>query len=247
MSSIRQTQSWLRDIFLILKKTKNHSLVIGYTYLFIFLVLPSLPLIQFLSPIVIILWPVAVVQIINFYRSPDNKKISIFKLDSQIKKSIPQLLRIGLITFFYALVISTFLSPQMQSIVEQANAGDSVSDAAVFLKLIVKLFLFMLPLFAATWFSPMIVVYRGEGVFKALKSSIAAILIFIIPLLLTWVSMIVIFAVLIYVFQNFLLLFGLSQAAYIAISTIIIFSLTAVYIAALFIFQFLGYKQIFKL
>ncbi|MEK9685817.1 MAG: hypothetical protein VW259_00700 [Methylophilaceae bacterium] len=247
MSSIRQTQSWLRDIFLILKKTKNHSLVIGYTYLFIFLVLPSLPLIQFLSPIVIILWPVAVVQIINFYRSSDNKKISIFKLDSQIKKSIPQLLRIGLITFFYALVISTFLSPQMQSIVEQANAGDSVLDAAVFLKLIVKLFLFMLPLFAATWFSPMIVVYRGEGVFKALKSSIAAILIFIIPLLLTWVSMIVIFAVLIYVFQNFLLLFGLSQAAYIAISTIIIFSLTAVYIAALFIFQFLGYKQIFKL
>ena len=247
MSSIRQTQSWLKDIFLILKKTKNHSLVIGYTYLFIFLVLPSLPLIQFLSPIVIILWPVAVVQIINFYRSPDNKKISIFKLDSQLKKSIPQLLRIGLITFFYALVISTFLSPQMQSIVEQANAGDSVLDAAVFLKLILKLFLFMLPLFAATWFSPMIVVYRGEGVFKALKSSIAAILIFIIPLLLTWVSMIVIFAVLIYVFQNFLLLFGLSQAAYIAISTIIIFSLTAVYIAALFIFQFLGYKQIFKL
>ncbi len=247
MSSIRQTQSWLRDIFLILKKTKNHSLVIGYTYLFIFLVLPSLPLIQFLSPIVIILWPVAVVQIINFYRSSDNKKISIFKLDNQIKKSIPQLLRIGLITFFYALVISTFLSPQMQSIVEQANAGDSVLDAAIFLKLILKLFLFMLPLFAATWFSPMIVVYRGEGVFKALKSSIAAILIFIIPLLLTWVSMIVIFAVLIYVFQNFLLLFGLSQAAYIAISTIIIFSLTAVYIAALFIFQFLGYKQIFKL
>ena len=247
MSSIRQTQSWLRDIFLILKKTKNHSLVIGYTYLFIFLVLPSLPLIQFLSPIVIILWPVAGVQIINFYRSPDNKNFSIFKLDSQIKKSIPQLLRIGLITFFYALVISTFLSPQMQSIVEQANAGDSVLDAAIFLKLILKLFLFMLPLFAATWFSPMIVVYRGEGVFKALKSSIAAILIFIIPLLLTWVSMIVIFAVLIYVFQNFLLLFGLSQAAYIAISTIIIFSLTAVYIAALFIFQFLGYKQIFKL
>ena len=247
MSSIRQTQSWLRDIFLILKKTKNHSLVIGYTYLFIFLVLPSLPLIQFLSPIVIILWPLAVVQIINFYRSSDNKKISIFKLDNQIKKSIPQLLRIGLITFFYALVISTFLSPQMQSIVEQANAGDSVLDAAIFLKLILKLFLFMLPLFAATWFSPMIVVFRGEGVLKALKSSIAAILIFIIPLLLTWVSMIVIFAVLIYVFQNFLLLFGLSQAAYIAISTIIIFSLTAVYIAALFIFQFLGYKQIFKL
>jgi len=247
LSSIRQTQSWLKDIFLILKKTKNHSLVIGYTYLFIFLVLPSLPLIQFLSPIVIILWPVAVVQIINFYRSSDNKKISIFNLDSQIKKSIPQLLRIGLITFFYALVISTFLSPQMQSIVEQANASDSVLDAAVFLKLILKLFLFMLPLFAATWFSPMIVVYRGEGVFKALKSSIAAILIYMIPLLLTWVSMIVIFAVLIYVFQNFLLLFGLSQAAYIAISTLIIFSLTALYIAALFIFQFLGYKQIFKL
>ena len=247
MNAIRQTQSWLRDIFLILKKTKNYSLMIGYTYLFIFLVLPSLPLIQFLSPIVIILWPVVVVQIITFYQSQENKKISIFKLDSQLKKSIPQLLRIGLITFFYALLVSTFLSPQMQSIVEQANAGDSVIEAAVFIKLILKLFLFMLPLFAATWFSPMIIVFRGEGVFKALKSSIAAILIYIIPLLLTWVSMIVIFAVLIYVFQNFLLLFGLSQAAYIAISTIIIFSLTAVYIAALFIFQFLGYKQIFKL
>lgn len=221
--------------------------MIGYTYLFIFLVLPSLPLIQFLSPIVIILWPVVVVQIITFYQSQENKKISIFKLDSQLKKSIPQLLRIGLITFFYALLVSTFLSPQMQSIVEQANAGDSVIEAAVFIKLILKLFLFMLPLFAATWFSPMIIVFRGEGVFKALKSSIAAILIYIIPLLMTWASMIVIFALLIYVLQNFLLLFGFSQAAYIAVSTVVIFSLTAVYIAALFIFQFLGYKQIFKL
>jgi hypothetical protein len=247
LNAIRQTQSWLRDIFLILKKTKNYSLMIGYTYLFIFLVLPSLPLIQFLSPIVIILWPVVVVQIITFYQSQENKKISIFKLDSQLKKSIPQLLRIGLITFFYALLVSTFLSPQMQSIVEQANAGDSVIEAAVFIKLILKLFLFMLPLFAATWFSPMIIVFRGEGVFKALKSSIAAILIYIIPLLMTWASMIVIFVLLIYVLQNFLLLFGFSQAVYIAVSTVVIFSLTAVYIAALFIFQFLGYKQIFKL
>jgi len=247
LNAIRQTQFWLRDIFLILKKTKNYSLMIGYTYLFIFLVLPSLPLIQFLSPIVIILWPVVVVQIITFYQSQENKKISIFKLDSQLKKSIPQLLRIGLITFFYALLVSTFLSPQMQSIVEQANAGDSVIEAAVFIKLILKLFLFMLPLFAATWFSPMIIVFRGEGVFKALKSSIAAILIYIIPLLMTWASMIVIFALLIYVLQNFLLLFGFSQAVYIAVSTVVIFSLTAVYIAALFIFQFLGYKQIFKL
>lgn len=221
--------------------------MIGYTYLFIFLVLPSLPLIQFLSPIVIILWPVVVVQIITFYQSQENKKISIFKLDSQLKKSIPQLLRIGLITFFYALLVSTFLSPQMQSIVEQANAGDSVIEAAVFIKLILKLFLFMLPLFAATWFSPMIIVFRGEGVFKALKSSIAAILIYIIPLLMTWASMIVIFVLLIYVLQNFLLLFGFSQAVYIAVSTVVIFSLTAIYIAALFIFQFLGYKQIFKL
>lgn len=247
MNAIRQTQSWLRDIFLILKKTKNYSLMIGYTYLFIFLVLPSLPLIQFLSPIVIILWPVVVVQIITFYQSQENKKISIFKLDSQLKKSIPQLLRIGLITFFYALLVSTFLSPQMQSIVEQANAGDSVIEAAVFIKLILKLFLFMLPLFAATWFSPMIIVFRGEGVLKALKSSIAAILIYIIPLLMTWASMIVIFALLIYVLQNFLLLFGFSQAVYIAVSTVVVFSLTAIYIAALFIFQFLGYKQIFKL
>jgi hypothetical protein len=247
LNAIRQTQSWLRDIFLILKKTKNHSLMIGYTYLFIFLVLPSLPLIQFLSPIVIILWPVVVVQIITFYQSQENKKISIFKLDSQLKKSIPQLLRIGLITFFYALLVSTFLSPQMQSIVEQANAGDSVIEAAIFIKLILKLFLFMLPLFAATWFSPMIIVFRGEGLFKALKSSIAAILIYITPLLMTWASMIVIFALLIYVLQNFLLLFGFPQAVYIAISTVVIFSLTAIYIAALFIFQFLGYKQIFKL
>ena len=135
----------------------------------------------------------------------------------------------------------------MQVVVDQANTGDSGLDVAIFIKLILKLFLFMLPLFAATWFSPMIVVFRGEGVFKALKSSMAAILIFIIPLLMTWLSMIVIFAILIYVFQNFLLLFGLSQAVYIAISTIVIFSLTALYIAALFIFQFLGYKQIFKL
>ena len=88
MNYFKLTKSWISQIFDILRCTKNNSLIIGYTYLFIFLVLPSLPFIQFLSPIVIILWPIAVVQIVIFYHSSQDKKIKFLSLDPKIKKKL---------------------------------------------------------------------------------------------------------------------------------------------------------------
>ncbi|MDA0669817.1 MAG: hypothetical protein O3A03_00560 [Proteobacteria bacterium] len=247
MNYFKLTKSWISQIFDILRCTKNNSLIIGYTYLFIFLVLPSLPLIQFLSPIVIILWPIAVVQIVVFYHASQDKKIKFLSLDPKIKKKIPQLVRVGLITFFYALVISSILSPQMQVIVEQTNLADNAIELSVFVKLLVKLFLLMLPLFAATWFSPMIIVFQNQEVLKSLKSSVASILIYLIPLVMTWLCLVIIFAGSLYATQSILMIFNFSQNIFMGISTIIIFSLTSIYVAALFIFQYLSYKEIFKL
>jgi hypothetical protein len=221
--------------------------MIGYGYLFVFLILPSIPVLQFFSPIIIILWPIVVTQIIVFYDSATKKPIQFFSIDSKIRSRLPQLIRIGFITFFYAFIISSILSSQMQSIVEQANSDSREIDVKIFFNIILKLFIFMLPLFAATWFAPMITVFKKEVIWKSLKSSIAAIVIYIIPLTMTWVSLLIGFAFAVYGVQTVLSLFGLSENILTILSTIIIFSLTSLYISALFIFQYLSYKEIFKL
>ena len=135
----------------------------------------------------------------------------------------------------------------MQSIVEQANSDSREIDVRIFFNILLKLFIFMLPLFAATWFAPMITVFKKEVIWKSLKSSIAGIIMYIVPLTMTWVSLLIGFAFAVYGVQTVLNLFSLSENVLTILSTIIIFSLTSLYISALFIFQYLSYKEIFKL
>ena len=243
-----QTKIWIREIFKIFNMNKNNSLLIGYFYLFTFLVLPSIPLLQFFSPLIIILWPIVVVQIVMFFNA--KVKVEEFRwlsINSKIRARVPQLIRIGLITFLYALIVSTLLSKQMQSLVEQANSVENNINISAFKNVFMKLFLLMIPLFAATWFSPMISVFRKESVFKAIKSSLAGIILYIGPLFFTWIILLFGFGVSIYFIQTIIGFLSFSQSAFSVISTILIFSMTAIYVSLLFIFQYVSYRDIFKL
>ncbi|EEF22164.1 conserved hypothetical protein [Ricinus communis] len=57
------------------------------------------------------------------------------------------------------------------------------------LSFIVKVLLLLLPLFIATWFSPMLIALNGYPLLKAIKSSIAGMLQYTVPMSVSWLVM----------------------------------------------------------
>ena len=241
-------KKWLLELFLILKENKNNSLLIGYFYMFIFLLIPSIPLLQIISPIIVIIWPAFVVNIIMYLDARSkNKPRQLFKLTTEIKVNIMKLMRLGIITFFYAMLVSFLISSDMQEIIK-INQGENVSiEPEVALRFLIKLFLFMLPIFISTWFSPMLIALKNYSVINSLKSSIAAFLIYFFPMLLAFVSIFLIFFLSIFILQSiFDVLKGFGS--FVGVLNIIsMFSLIAIFITALFIFQYISYRDIFKI
>jgi hypothetical protein len=99
----------------------------------------------------------------------------------------------------------------------------------------------------ATWFSPILITYHNFGLVKAIKSSFAGVLLSIIPILLAWIILLGGFISLLFVIIMIFSILGASEN--ILMSYVLIFSCMialAAYIASLFSFQFITYKDIFK-
>ena len=241
-------KKWLFELFLILKENKNNSLLIGYFYMFIFLLIPSISFLQIISPIIVIIWPAFVVNIVMYFHARSkNKARQLFKLTPEIKVNIMKLMTLGIITFFYAMLVSFLISTDMQEIIK-INQGENLSiEPGVALRFLLKLFLFMLPVFIATWFSPMLIALKNYSVINSLKSSIAAFLIYFFPMLLAFVFIFLIFFLSIFILQSvFDLLKGFGSFVG-ALNIIGMFSLIAIFISTLFIFQYISYRDIFKI
>jgi hypothetical protein len=241
-------KKWLFELFLILKENKNNSLLIGYFYMFIFLLIPSISFLQIISPIIVIIWPAFVVNIVMYFHARSkNKARQLFKLTPEIKVNIMKLMTLGIITFFYAMLVSFLISTDMQEIIK-INQGENLSiEPGVALRFLLKLFLFMLPVFISTWFSPMLIALKNYSVINSLKSSIAAFLIYFFPMLLAFVFIFLIFFLSIFILQSvFDLLKGFGS--FVGVLNIIsMFSLIAIFISTLFIFQYISYRDIFKI
>jgi hypothetical protein len=241
-------KKWLFELFLILKENKNNSLLIGYFYMFIFLLIPSISFLQIISPIIVIIWPAFVVNIVMYFHARSkNKARQLFKLTPEIKVNIMKLMTLGIITFFYAMLVSFLISTDMQEIIK-INQGENLSiEPGVALRFLLKLFLFMLPVFISTWFSPMLIALKNYSVINSLKSSIAAFLIYFFPMLLGFVFIFLIFFLSIFILQSvFDLLKGFGS--FVGVLNIIsMFSLIAIFISTLFIFQYISYRDIFKI
>lgn len=241
-------KKWILELFLILKENKNNAFLIGYFYMFVFLLIPSIPFLQILSPITVIIWPAFVVNIVLYLHSRSQKKSRpLFKLSAEIKVNVMKLMRLGMITFFYALLVSFFISNDLQEIIKITQSERIGIEPVQAFGFLLKLFLLMLPIFISTWFAPMLIALKNYSVLNSLKSSIAAFLLYFFPMILGLVSLFLFFILSIYILQSiFDLLKGFGS--FIGVLNIIaMFSLIALFITALFIFQYLSYRDIFKI
>jgi hypothetical protein len=224
---------WNKESFLLFKKTPNQSLMLSLTYLFIFMLLPSVPMVQVFSIASILIWPIFLVFAVNFYKIHDkNKNETFLAVYEKIKPRLLTLLALGLICLTYAGIVTMVLN---------SNVINN------FLPMIGKLILLLLPLLMGTWFSPMLIVYNHYSLFKSIKSSIAGSLMYIIPLGLSWL-----------IFSTTAILFMLSCGVLIgslasffpnigsSLMGAVIFFALLVITSVMFAFQYISYRDIFK-
>jgi hypothetical protein len=247
--TFRDSIRWNKESFKLFKKTPNQSLMLSLAYLFIFMLLPSMPMIQIFSIASILIWPIFLVFAVNFYKTHDkNKEENFLAVFEKIKPRLTTLLMLGFICLIYAAMVTMVLNSEMQGFIQLSeNNNELVTVINNFLPMIGKLILLLLPLLMATWFSPMLIIYNNYSLFKSIKSSIAGCLMYIFPLGLSWL-----------IFSTIAILFMLSCGLLIgALASLfpaigpslmgaIIFFALLVITSVMFAFQYISYRDIFK-
>ncbi|MSQ80255.1 MAG: hypothetical protein EXR41_00895 [Candidatus Methylopumilus sp.] len=240
---------WNKESFLLFKKTPNQSLMLSLIYLFIFILLPSIPMLQIFSIVSILIWPIFLLFAVNFYKIHDkNKHETFLAIYEKIKPRLPALLTLGLICLTYAAMVTMVLNSEIHHFIQLSeNNNELINVINNFVPMIGKLILLLLPLLMATWFSPMLIVYNHYSLFKSIKSSVAGSLIYIFPLGLSW-----------FIFSTAAILFMLSCGVLIGslasffptiapslMGAVIFFALLVV-TSVMFAFQYISYRDIFK-
>ena len=240
---------WNKESFLLFKKTPNQSLMLSLTYLFIFMLLPSIPMVQVFSIASILIWPIFLVFAVNFYKIHDkNKNETFLAVYEKIKPRLLTLLALGLICLTYAGIVTMVLNSEMQHFIKLSENNNELANVINnFLPMIGKLILLLLPLLMGTWFSPMLIVYNHYSLFKSIKSSIAGSLMYIIPLGLSWL----IFSTTAIVFMLPCVVLIGSLASFFpnigsSLMGAVIFFALLVITSVMFAFQYISYRDIFK-
>lgn len=248
-NTLNKSHLWVTQSLILIKVNFKFTLLLGSAYVFTYLLIPTIPGLSLISPFLIIVWPISTMIFINYFRLAQNNKEfelkDLLKIDKQNLRSLTYL---GLICLFYSLFISLILSSDLKDILALANESemkDNISNNAI--GIIIKFIILAIPILMATWFSPILISYHNFSLIKAIKSSFAGVLVSIIPISIAWIILLGGFISLVFVMIMIFTMFGASENIF--MSYVLIFScmiVLATYIASLFSFQFITYKDIFK-
>ncbi len=77
--TLNKAHRWVTESVLLTKLNFKVALLLGSVYIFAYLLVPSIPGLSFISPFLIIAWPISTMIFINFFRLSQNKKETDFK------------------------------------------------------------------------------------------------------------------------------------------------------------------------
>ncbi len=247
--TLNKAHRWVTESVLLTKLNFKVALLLGSVYIFAYLLVPSIPGLSFISPFLIIAWPISTMIFINFCRLSQNKKEMDFKALLKInKENIRVLIYLGVICLFYSLLISLILSPDINIILAAASEAEMSEDiSSNLVSIFIKFMVLAIPILMATWFSPILIAYHNFGLMKAIKSSFAGVLLSIIPITLSWLILLGGFISLIFLMIMVFTILGSSVNVLMSYVLIFLCMLVlAAYISTLFSFQYTTYKDIYK-
>lgn len=240
--NINQTYQWIYESFSLLKRHIRFSLLAGMFYLMFYMFVPATPGLNILSPLLIILWPFVTILIVGNYLSKLNgQAFDIKMLFNLLRQKLSHLIFVGLLSIAYTIFLSAWLSADMTRIIELSQSSELEKISFNLISpILIKILLATIPFIMLTWFAPLLIVFKNYNFLKSIKSSFAACLIYLIPLLLSWIFFICVFLLVIFIVS-----FIASSLSPI-LSSFFILILVTIYFALTFAFQGITYTTIFK-
>jgi hypothetical protein len=246
--------SWVSESITLFKQTPRKWLMLALAYLAIFVLIPSLPGLQIFAFITIFIWPVFIAIGMRLYRNAEINKIENFSTIMQLlQPNMKKLFMLGLVSLVYFILVSLILSTDVQALAEIVDKQSQLTEAEVALAMqtmmpiFFKLMLLFIPLMMAVWFAPMLIAFNQYSVVKAIKSSIAGSLQYVVALSAAWLLLTAGMLTLLLGASVIVGLFAFMLPSMVQfLMTTLVFGCCLISIALTLAFQYVSYRDIFR-
>jgi hypothetical protein len=253
-TSAKTGKSWISESLALYKSAPNKWILLASAYVAVFMMIPSLPGFQLFSLITILIWPIFMVIAITMYRNADNNVTqTLSEVIAMIKPKMRPLIALGGIFLLYGVLVSLLLNSDIDGLVGMTKSVDRMTDTqaeALFqmmLPLLLKLTLALIPMMMATWFSPMLIAFNNYTVAKAIKSSIAGSLQYMLALGVAWLLLTLgIFALLALVGLVIAIVGNFAPMLGQLLMPILLFGCLLLATALMLAFQYVSYRDVFR-
>jgi hypothetical protein len=253
-SRTKTGMSWATESVAIFKTAPRKWLMLALAYVGLFMLLPSIPGLQLFAFISILIWPVFLAMAIALYRDADIKKQqNLSEIINYIQPKISQLMALGGACLLYTVLISFLLNSDLEGLASLAQSKEKMTESQMmdFLQkmfpVLLKLTLLLIPLMMATWFSPMLIAFNNYSLVKAIKSSIAGSLQYLIALTSAWLLLTVgILALMLIVGIVAGVISNMVPALGQMLMPLVVFGCLLLATALMLAFQYVSYRDVFR-
>lgn len=246
--------SWVKESIALFRKSPNQWLLLALSYVGIFMMMPSIPGLQFFAFLTVLLWPVFIAMAMRLYQSADiGRAESLGSTIQSVQPKFSALVLLGLLCLAYAALMGLLLGSDFQALAQLSQKSGQITNAEAetimqkTIPLVLKVVLFSAPLLMATWFSPMLIAFNNYTLVKAIKSSIAGSLQYFVSLGVSWLLLAMLVIGLVLITGLLLGLIGafIPFAAKLLLPMLVFGSLLLAS-ALMLAFQYLSYRDVFR-
>jgi hypothetical protein len=246
--------SWVKESINLFKTAPRKWLLLALAYVGLFMMLPSIPILQVFAFISILIWPIFLAVAIALYRNADMKKQqNLSEIMQNIQPKMSQLMALGGACLLYAVLVSFVLNSDIQGLVVLTQNKAEMTESQMLILLqkmfpfLLKLSLLLIPLMMATWFSPMLIAFNNYSLMKAIKSSIAGSLQYMIALGAAWllltlgiIALMLMVGIVAGIISNLVPVLGQM------LMSMIVFGCLLLATALMLAFQYVSYRDVFR-
>lgn len=185
--------SWVKESIALFKQSPRKWLMLALVYVGVFMMMPSLPGFQFFAFISILLWPVFIAIAVRMYRNAEiGKTENLTQIMQLVQPKLPTLMALGAACLLYGAIVSYLLNADIEGLAAVAQSSAELSESQLqsilqkMLPFMLKLSVLLMPLMMATWFSPMLIAFNHYPLIKAIKSSLAGSIQYMVALAAAW-------------------------------------------------------------
>jgi len=246
--------SWVKESIALFKTQPSRWMLLAIAYVGIFMMLPSLPGLGIFALLSVLIWPIFIAFAVMLYRNAEfGKQETVQAVLSKIQPKFTVLMLLGAACLVYATLATYLLNSDIQGLMTFADKGAQMSESeyvkfmAKFTPFLLKLLLLLVPLIIDNWLAPVLIVVNNYPLAKAIKSSIAGVLQYMIAMGAAWL---VLSAGIMGLMLAIGLLIGIVGALVPvlaqALMPMLVFGCLLLATALMFAFQYVSYRDVFR-